>query len=105
DSPPLLYPPRTSLRARRRRRRAELQIARVDGCADLGERLALGLQAHHVTRDVEAERSGRGVARERDVALGLGLHVAGPVRAVTEVGAAARARHPTKRVRVRRSER
>src|SRR5713226_6580901 len=88
------------LRPRRRRRRAEPQILRVDGRADLGERLALGLQAHHVTRDVQAERSGRRVARERDAALRLGLHVAGPVRAVPEAAAAAGARHPLERVPV-----
>src|SRR5437773_9226715 len=57
---------RFSIRSRGRRRRPELEVRRVDRGADLGERLALGLHAHHVTRDVHAERSGGGVTRERD---------------------------------------
>src|SRR5438132_8727892 len=65
-------------------RRPELEVRRVDRRADLGERLALGLHAYHVTRDVHAERSGGGVTRERDPSRLLRLDVAGAVRGVAQ---------------------
>src|SRR5262245_39650211 len=80
---------RISLRPRRWRRRPEGKVLRVDRVADRRLRLAIGLPAHHVTRDVQTERSGGGVAGERDLVAPLGLHVTGAVRGVAEPLAAA----------------
>src|SRR3989449_360047 len=91
---------RFSIRSRGRRRRPELEVRRVDRRADRDERLALGLHAHHVTRDVHAERSGGGVTRELNPPRLLRLDVAGAVRGVTQALATAGARHPRERVRV-----
>src|SRR5882672_9159224 len=76
----------------RGRRGPELEVLRVYGGADRGQRLALCLHPHHVPRDVEAQGSGRGVAREGDPARRLVLDVAGAVREMAELLAAARAR-------------
>src|SRR3989442_56294 len=92
--------PHSSLRPRCRRRGSEAKVLRVDGLTDRRQRLALGLHPHHVPRDVQAQRSGRGMAGEGDVAGRLVLHVAGAVRGVAERAAAAGAEHPRERVRV-----
>src|SRR5207249_2789269 len=89
-----------SVRPWGRRGGAEAKVLLVDGGADRRQRLALAFHAHHVTRDVHAQGSGRGVAREGDEAVRFGLHVAGPIRRMAEAGAAARARHPAERVGV-----
>src|SRR2546426_4766668 len=91
---------RSSIRPRRRRRGSEGEVLRVDGGPDRRQRLALGLHPHHVTRDVQTQRSRRGVAGEGDAAGPFVLHVAGAVRGVAELVAAAGARHPGERVRV-----
>src|SRR4029453_11523400 len=83
---------RISLRPRRRRRGTEGEVLHVDRVTDRRRRLALGLEAHHVTRDVQTERSGGGVAGERDLVAPLGLHVAGAVGGGAEPLAAASAR-------------
>src|SRR5215813_4064752 len=83
---------RISLRPRRRRRGPEREVLRVDRVADCRRGLAFRLEAHHVTRDVQTERSGCGVAGERDLVAPLGLDVAGAVGGVAEPLAAARAR-------------
>src|SRR5262245_31303534 len=83
---------RISLRPRRRRRGPEREVLRVDRVADRRRRLAFRLETHHVTRDVQTERSGGGVAGERDLFAPLGFHVAGAIGGVAEPLAAAGAR-------------
>src|SRR5204863_7336536 len=87
-----------SVRPRGRRGRSEVEVLLVDRGPDGRQRLALALHAHHVTRDVQAHGSGRGVAREGDAPVRFGLHVAGSVRDMSDVRTAARTRHPAKRV-------
>src|SRR5882762_863448 len=92
--------PDCSVRPWGRRGWTEAEVLFVDGASDRRERLAFTFHAHHVTRDVQAHGSGRGVAREGGEPVRFGLHVAGPVRRMAEAGAAARAGHPAKRVGV-----
>src|SRR5262245_13027084 len=91
---------RISLRPRRRRRGPEREVLRVDRVADRRRRLAFGLEAHHVTRDVQTQRSGGAVAGEGDLVAPLGLHVTGAVRGVAKPLAAAGARDGRKGIPV-----
>src|SRR4030095_3522643 len=68
--------------------------------ANRGDRRALGLESHHVTRDIQAQRSRRRVTGEGDAVSLLVFHIAGAVRRVGEPLAAAGARHPRQRLRV-----
>src|SRR6266851_9121413 len=81
------------LRERRRRGLAHAPVLRVDLAADLRHGRPRALHRHHVTRDVRADASGGGVARERHAVGALRLDVAGPVGGVAEIRAAAHARH------------
>src|SRR5712691_1556487 len=81
----------SSLRVRGRRRRAA--VLRVDRPPCIEQRLSLAPHACHVTRDVEADRSRRGVARESQRAACVErLDVAVAVALVAEAVAAAEAR-------------
>src|SRR5262249_58896271 len=76
----------------------------VDEAPDLARVVALPGEPHHVTRDVHAEGSRRGVARIRHIRVRLAPDVAGAVRRMADLRAAARARHPAQDVAVRRRE-
>src|SRR5262245_42255793 len=59
---------------------------------------SLALPAHHVTRDVEAEASGGGVTRVRDLVAGLALDVGEAVVLGPEAEPGPRALHPVERL-------
>src|ERR1700687_650550 len=69
---------------RSRRGRTEAAVALVDLAPDLRHRRSRLLHAHHVTRDVQAEGSRRGVAGERHPVGRFRLHVTGSVGSVAE---------------------
>src|SRR5438132_1223913 len=80
----------SGLRVGRRRRRA--RVLGVDGAPDLEQRLAAASHRRHVTRDVEADRSRRGVTGECQPAVPVErLDVAVAVALVAEAIAAAEA--------------
>src|SRR5687767_11107604 len=85
--------------------RTGLHVLRIHEAADLRGALALRREPHHVTRDVQAEGSGGGMARVGDLRGRLRLDVAGAVGAVAEIRATAGAGHPLQNVAALRGER
>ena len=81
----------SGLRIGRRRRSAA--VLGVDGTPHVEQRLALDPHACHVTRDVQADGSRRGVAREGQGAISVErLDVAVAIAGVSESSTAARTR-------------